>query len=207
MSRKQLTVKQLAFLEYLAEHVRRTRVWPTYREIVEQFGYRSPNSVTQNLQALEKKGYLVRDENGYRLIGDRSPLPGGFPVQGRIADGDFQVSLSAEEVTLRDLFPGLSDVYAIRLEQGVRGIDVDAGDYLLVGDGMRDGEMAVALLDGEAAVCHVTQADGITQLRFPDGSSRSISDGGAVRFLGRYAGHINRSGLYRSPKALASATA
>lgn len=207
MSRRQLTAKQLAFLEFLAEHVRRTRVWPTYRQIVDRFGYRSPNSVTQNLQALEKKGYLVRDESGYRLRSGPSPLPGGFPVQGSISDGSFQVSLSAEEVTLRDLFPGLSDVCAIRLDQGVMGLDVDAGDYLLVGDGFQDGEMAIALVDGQAAVCHVTRADGQVELQFPDGTSRNVADPDTVRFLGRYAGHINRSGLYRSPTAPSSASA
>src|SRR5690554_5610360 len=108
MSRKQLTSKQHSFLQFLAEHVRKKKVWPTYREIVDHFGYRSPNSVTQNLQALAKKGYLVRDQNGYRLLGQRSGLAGGgFPVQGAVENGAYEVSLSVDEVTLKDLFPEL----------------------------------------------------------------------------------------------------
>lgn len=199
MSRKQLTSKQLAFLEFLAEHVRKTRVWPTYREIVEIFGYRSPNSVTQNLQALERKGYLVKDENGYRLVGQHGPV-GGLPVHGTITNGDFEASLTAEEVTFRDLFPGLADVQAIRLEVPVRGLDVDAGDYLLVENKAGNAHMAVVMVDGEAAVGRVTSQNGTVRVHYPDGTSVSLDDSRPVRILGRYAGHVNKSGLYRSPR-------
>ena len=68
MSRRQLTQKQHSFLEYLREHVETHKVWPTYREIADHFAYRSPNSVTQNLQALSRKGFLQRDRNGYALV-------------------------------------------------------------------------------------------------------------------------------------------
>ncbi len=40
MSRRQLTHKQHAFLEFLKAHVREQKVWPTYREIVDPFNYR-----------------------------------------------------------------------------------------------------------------------------------------------------------------------
>ena len=58
MSRRQLTSKQHAFLQYVRSYIRDNDVWPTYREIVDFFDFRSPNSVTQNLQALHKKGFL-----------------------------------------------------------------------------------------------------------------------------------------------------
>lgn len=200
MSRKQLTAKQHEFLEFLAKYVRRNRVWPTYREIVDRFGYRSPNSVTQNLQALEKKGYLARDENGYRLAGEKAGLPRGLPVHGEITGGDFELAVDMEEVTLRDLFPTLANVYAVRLQQNINGIDAEAGDYVLVDSTAGEGEASVVMIEGEAAVCHVTSLDGTRQIHFTDGTSRTVrADDPAIKVIGRYAGHINRSGLYRSP--------
>ena len=65
MSRKHLTSKQHSFLQYLKDYVKENGVWPTYRELVDEFGYRSPNSVTQNLQALFKKGYLEKERRGW----------------------------------------------------------------------------------------------------------------------------------------------
>jgi repressor LexA len=197
----QLTAKQHAFLEFIAEHVRRTKVWPTYREIVDHFGYRSPNSVTQNLQALEKKGFLDRDDHGYRLIGQRTALSGGFPVQGALADGQFEAALSVEELSLNDLFPGLLDAYAVRAEQPVHGVEVQAGDYILIDDELpQDGVMVVAIVGGEAAVCRVLHETDSFRLQYSDGKEArySTTDSG-VRILGPYVGHINRRGLFRLP--------
>jgi hypothetical protein len=120
-------------------------------------------------------------------------------VQGTISNGAFSMSLSREEVTLRDLFPSLSDVFAIRLDQNVRGIDVEAGDFLLIKGDAADAQMAVAMIGGEAAVCHVSSTEGQTSIQFPDGSSLTVGEQDQVKVLGRYAGHINRSGLYRFP--------
>lgn len=201
MSRKQLTVKQHSFLQYLADHVRKQKVWPTYREIVDHFGYRSPNSVTQNLQALAKKGYLMRDQHGYRLVGQRAGLQaGGFPVQGTVEDGAFEVSLSINEITLKDLFPDLDNTFAVRLSgQEVRGVDASDGDYVLLADGeVQSGEMAAVLHDGTVAVCRLYHNGGGLRLQHNDGTEHFVNEDD-LRILGRYAGHINRRGLFRLP--------
>lgn len=201
MSRKQLTLKQHSFLQYLADHVRKQKVWPTYREIVEHFGYRSPNSVTQNLQALAKKGYLMRDQHGYRLVGQRAGLQvGGFPVQGTVTDDGFEVSLSINEITLKDLFPDLDKTFAVRLEgTAARGVDASDGDYVLLGDGdVGDGTMAAVLQGGTVAVCRLFHAERGVRLQHTDGAEEFVAEDD-VRILGRYAGHINRRGLFRLP--------
>lgn len=203
MSRKQLTVKQHAFLQYLAEHVRKQKVWPTYREIVDHFGYRSPNSVTQNLQALAKKGYLMRDQHGYRLVGQRAGLQvGGFPVQGTVEDGTFEVSLSINELTLKDLFPDLDRTFAVQLSgHAARGVEAEDGDYVLLADGeVGNGEMAAVIHDGDVAVCRLFHTDGGTRLQHTDGSEAFVPED-EIEILGRYAGHINRRGLFRLPGA------
>jgi repressor LexA len=205
MSRKQLTSKQHTFLQFLAEHVRRQKVWPTYREIVDHFGYRSPNSVTQNLQALAKKGYLTRDQNGYRLIGQRAGIQsGGFPIQGTVEDGTFEVSLSIDEITLKDLFPELDRTFAVRLaDQDTQGINVDGDGYLLLQDAdIDDGEMAAVLYDGSLAIGRVFRDADRLRLLHDDGTETALDTNEEdVQFLGRYAGHINQRGLFRSPAA------
>lgn len=201
MSRKQLTAKQHSFLQYLADHVRKQKVWPTYREIVDHFGYRSPNSVTQNLQALAKKGYLMRDQHGYRLVGQRNGLQAvGFPVQGTVENGEFEVSLSIDEITLKDLFPNLDKTSAVRLAgQDARGIDAGDGDYLLIADGdIEDGMMAAVVQDTHVAVCRLFHLDGGVRLQHTDGDEDFVSEDD-LRILGRYAGHINPRGLFRLP--------
>jgi repressor LexA len=203
MSRKQLTAKQHTFLEYLAEHVRKAKVWPTYREIVDHFGFRSPNSVTQNLQALARKGYLSREDDGYRLLGQGKGIAGGgFPVQGTVADGHYSSALSVEEVTLRDLFPGLETAFAVRMDQPVRGVDVRSGDYLLVEDAEPEaGAMLAVIARGQPAVCRTFPEEGALRLQYPDGEEVLLRpDADAVEFLGRYVGHINARGLARVPQ-------
>ena len=206
MSRKQLTSKQHSFLQFLAEHVRKQKVWPTYREVVDHFGYRSPNSVTQNLQALAKKGYLTRDHNGYRLVGQRAGInSGGFPVQGTVEDGSFEISLSVDEITLKDLFPELDKTFAVRLsDQEARGINVSGGGYLLLQEAeVGNGEMAAVLYGGALDVCRVYREDDAFRLLYEDGTERSVSTGSkGFKLLGRYAGHINQRGLFRSPAAV-----
>ncbi len=203
MSRKHLTSKQHAFLQFLAEHVRKQKVWPTYREIVDYFGYRSPNSVTQNLQALAKKGYLSRDHNGYRLVGQRGGVqPAGFPIQGTIEGGTFEISLTIDKLTLRDLFPGLDKTFAVRIDgQEVRGIDRIDGGYLLLQDGeIGDGHLSAVLHDGAVALGRVYRDEDRLRLEHLDGTEAGIAaDAPGFQLLGRYAGHINQRGIARAP--------
>ena len=42
MSRRPLTSKQHEFFQLLHQRTQESGVWPTYREIVDHFGYRSP---------------------------------------------------------------------------------------------------------------------------------------------------------------------
>jgi SOS-response transcriptional repressor LexA len=71
MDSKQLTLKQLEFLNYIKDYKSDKGVFPTYIVIQEAFGFRSPHSVTQNIKALIKKGYLTKKEGAYKLTKKR----------------------------------------------------------------------------------------------------------------------------------------
>ncbi len=208
MSRRQLTAKQHAFLGYLRKHVRETGVWPTYREIVDYFDYRSPNSVTQNLQALYKKGYLEKDRGAYRLIEEKTMLPqaAGIPVRGVITAGTLQEAVESNlgTITLETLFPKLDSIFAIRVAgQSMQGVGIHDGDYvLLMDDDIPNGGIGAVLYNGETSLKHIYHdPDGGLRLEPANDAYAAIRIRPEVfeevRIIGRYVGHVNNTGIYR----------
>jgi repressor LexA len=207
MSRRQLTAKQHAFLHFLVHHARDQGVWPTYREAVDHFGYRSPNSVTQNLQALFKKGYLKRDGGGYRLVEETAPRQErrGIPIRGIIAAGQLQEAVEANlgVITLETLFPNLDRIFAIRVSgQSMKGANIRDGDFvLLIDDDIPNGGIGAVLYNGETSLKRVYHdAEGLrlepANDEFPEIRIRpDIFE--EVRILGKYVGHVNRDGIFR----------
>jgi len=124
-----LTMRQRRVLEVIRNSVDRRGYPPSMREIGEAVGLASPSSVSHQLAALERKGYLRRDPNRPRALevvspdaadeprrgrsagsqrhdvetdaGDTRPEDSYVPVLGKIAAG---VPITAEEV-VEDVFP------------------------------------------------------------------------------------------------------
>lgn len=65
---KDLTERQLAVLEFIAQHIQQQQFPPTIREIGLAMGIRSTNGVNDHLKALERKGYLARGEMKSRSL-------------------------------------------------------------------------------------------------------------------------------------------
>jgi repressor LexA len=211
--RKHLTAKQYEFLHYLRRYVEQNRgVWPTYREIVEYFGYRSPNSVTQNLQALARKGYLSRDGDQYALVGEQH-APRGIPVLGTITAGRLQEAVEENlgTITLETLFPNLHRLFALRVRgQSMQGADIHDGDYvLLVDDDIPQGGIGAVLYEGETTLKRVYMDEGGLRLEPCNEEFDAIQIAPdvfqEVRILGRYVGHVNRTGIHRRSPAYARA--
>jgi repressor LexA len=207
MSRKHLTAKQHAFFTYLVDYIRERGIWPTYRELVEEFGYRSPNSVTQNLQALHKKGYLLRDDDGYHLDEEHAGLKEepGIPVRGIITAGSLQEAVDANlgTITLETLFPNLSRLFAIRVAgMSMKDAGIMDGDYvLLVDDDIRNGGIGAVLYNGETSLKRVYMDRQGLRLEPANDEYDTITIRPdvfeEVRILGRYVGHVNRTGIHR----------
>ena len=209
MSRKHLTSKQHSFLKYLKDYVKEHGVWPTYRELVDEFGYRSPNSVTQNLQALFKKGFLIRDDEGYQLsdmITASIPIPtAGIPIRGIITAGILQEAVEANlgTISLETLFPKLDRMFAIRVSgQSMIGADINDGDYvLLIDDDIPNGGIGAVLYNGETSLKRIyTEREGLrlepANEDYPDVYIKpDVFE--EVNILGRYVGHVNRDGIYK----------
>ncbi|MFW5972561.1 MAG: LexA family protein [Bacteroidota bacterium] len=213
MSRKNLTAKQHSFLQFLVEYLHEHGVWPTYRELVDQFDYRSPNSVTQNLQALHKKGYLRRDETGYHLVHPER-RERGIPIRGIITAGKLQEAVEANlgTITLETLFPGLERMFAIRVAgESMIGAGIEDGDYvLLMDDDIPNGGIGAVLYNGETSLKRIFYDKHGLRLEPANDKYSDIfirpDVFEEVRILGRYAGHINRNGIHRRAHVPAYAT-
>ncbi len=78
-----LTRKQQQILDFIQERQRTGGVAPTYQEIAERFGFRSPNSVTTHLRLIRQKGHLESAFRKARSLRVTSPLT---RLRGRIVD-------------------------------------------------------------------------------------------------------------------------
>ena len=190
MSRRQLTQKQHSFLEYLREHVETHKVWPTYREIADHFAYRSPNSVTQNLQALSRKGFLQRDRNGYALV-ESTSRDGSIRVKGAFRDGRIEPSPS-DRLSLTTLFPDFTGLHALEIEDDTaRTSELGDARYVFVSDDEAPEGETVVVMDGGRLSLGTVGTDGGVECDEPTVEPQ---------VLGRYAGHAGPYGIVRAPR-------
>lgn len=187
MSRRQLTHKQHAFLEYLREHVDNHKIWPTYREIADHFEYRSPNSVTQNLQALSRKGFLQRGKNGYALI-EQASREGSVRVRGTLRGGQIEPAPS-DRLSLATLFPDFTGLQALELDDTTdRTGELGNARYVFVAEGEAPEGDTVVVVDGQRLSLGRVGAGGSIEADEPFVSPQ---------VLGRYAGHAGPYGIVR----------
>lgn len=167
-----LTKRQAQTLDFIRQSIEERGYPPTLREIGESMGIRSTNGVNDHLRALERKGYLSREDmksRALRLVSRESEappasVPGGddnlldVQVLGRVAAG---LPLLAEENVVdtvridRMLVRGGRDVFGLRVQgDSMINAGILNGDYIFVRKqaAAEPGEIVVALIGDEATV-------------------------------------------------------
>ncbi|MDC0745951.1 transcriptional repressor LexA [Polyangium mundeleinium] len=172
-----LTERQQQVLHYIRQSINERGYPPTLREIGAHMGIRSTNGVNDHLRALERKGYLTREDMKSRALRPKDmsaanvradePLAMSeapeddmleVPVVGRIAAG---LPLLAEEHVIdtvridRMLVRGGREIFGLKvtgdsmIEAGILN-----GDYIFVRrqPTAQRGEIVVALIGDEATV-------------------------------------------------------
>lgn len=218
MDNAHLTRKQQEFFSYIVDYKKEYDVWPTYREIADHFGYRSPNSVTQNIQALLKKGYLVkRNDEEYDLPSDKQSMLGneteedGIPIRGLIAAGYLQEAVEADlgSITLSTLFPNLDKLFALRVSGfSMKDANIYDGDFVLLMDTeLKNGEIGAVLYNGETTLKKIFWDDNGLRLEAANEDYDDIFVSPdvfeEVRIIGKYIGHVNRQGFQRATSKVA----
>lgn len=213
MDNAHLTRKQHEFFTFIVDYKKEHEVWPTYREIADHFGYASPNSVTQNIQALLKKGYLVkRNDEEYDLPAEKKSLLGeteeqeGIPIRGLIAAGYLQEAVEANlgSITMDTLFPNLDDLFALRVSGfSMKDVGIYDGDFVLLMDtDVKNGDIGAVLYDGETSLKKIYWDDNGLRLEpaNPEYDDIFIEPDvfEEVRIIGKYIGHVNRQGFQRA---------
>lgn len=213
MDNAQLTRKQQQFFDFIVEYKKDNEIWPTYREIADEFGYKSPNSVTQNIQSLLKKGYLVKnDDDEYDLHPDKKYLlddestNAGIPVRGIIAAGYLQEAVEAHlgTISLETLFPNLDKMYALRVSgMSMKDAGIFDGDFVLLMDSdVKNGDIGAVLYNGETSLKRIYYDSEGLRLEPANQEYEDIivkpDVFEEVRILGKYVGHVNKSGIHRA---------
>lgn len=211
MDNRQLTKKQLEFFNYIREYRVSNGIWPTYREIADALDFRSPNSVTQNIKSLLKKGFLVKkgdDEYDLpqHLLEEEQSDGGGIPIRGVIAAGYLQEAVEANlgRITLETLFPGINRMFALRVSgMSMKDAGIYDGDFvLLADDDLRDGDIGAVLYNGETSLKKVFFDRNGLRLEPANDQYRDIKIEPdifeEVRVLGKYVGHVNRTGMFKA---------
>lgn len=176
---KPLTWRQHKVLLCIRESVEQRGYPPSMREIGEAVGLQSTSSVSHQLAALERKGYLRRDPNRPRAVEVR--LPGQpavategttrsddestyVPLVGRIAAGG---PILAEEA-VEDVFVlpkqlvGEGTLFLLKVvgDSMIEAAIAD-GDWVVVRqqEDAENGDIVAAMIDGEATVKTLKRAD------------------------------------------------
>ena len=152
-----LTRRQKEILDFVSRHLERKGYAPTIEEIGEHFGLSSLATVHKHLTNLQDKGLIKRAWNRSRaleLVPTRVEVKAvELPLLGRVAAGTPIEAVSATEtIFVPEDMVGRRDTYVLQVK-GDSMIDeqIRDGDYVIVEDrqAARDGEMVIALLDGE----------------------------------------------------------
>ena len=176
-----LTPRQRKVLEVIKESVERRGYPPTIREIGQAVGLTSTSSVSHQLQTLQRKGFLRREESRPRAVDvripgeqpepevvedrDARPQPAYVPVVGRIAAGGPVLA----EQRVEEVFPlprelvGSGTLFLLKVA-GDSMIDaaIADGDWVVVRQQptAENGDIVAAMIDGEATVKTYKRRDG-----------------------------------------------
>ncbi len=160
-TRDKLTKRQQQVLSMIQRSIETNGYPPTLREIGDSLGIRSTNGVNDHLKALERKGYLERQESKSRAM---VPLGGetewvDVPLLGNIAAGTPILAVENIEDTVRvdRFFLGRSSQqhFALRVVgESMIGDGINDGDFIFVKKQptANPGDIVVAMIDGEATV-------------------------------------------------------
>ncbi len=161
-----LTRKQQQILDFILKCQQAQGTTPTFQEIADQFGFRSPNSVTSHVRLLRQKGCLASEPGKARSLRVISPLsklrsrvvdiplfgsiPAGLP-QTREQDAEGCISVDVESLG----FKPTRNSFALRVTgDSMIGRHILDGDVVVLEHGPepRNGQIVAALVDGESTL-------------------------------------------------------
>jgi len=175
-----LTRRQKEILDYLGRHIERKGYAPTIEEIGEHFGLSSLATVHKHLTNLQEKGLIKRAWNRSRAL-ELVPTEVAvraveLPLLGRVAAGaPIEAVQSTETIFVPEDMVGKKSTYVLQVKgDSMIEEQIRDGDYVIVEDRTtaRDGEMVIALLEGENVTLKKLFREGGGKVRLQPANSR-----------------------------------
>jgi repressor LexA len=173
-----LTFKQQRVLNAVREHIYKQDQSPTLEQLRSALGFSSLRTVTQYLDILERKGYLVRRKNAARNIELRN-VDGAWgtvsiPIIANVGCDDLSVfaqnSQSADEfleVDKRIVDEEDGDIVAVRaIGDSMNDAGINTGDYVLIRftNDVQNGDRVAAIVNDMVTVKRLEKRDGMVIL-------------------------------------------
>ena len=195
----ELSARQISILEFIKSSSESQGYAPSMREIGDAAGLNSPASVKYQLDILEEKGFIRRDENRGRAM--EVVLPDSMtgesattdktrfiPLVGSIAAGvpitaDQQVE---ETLPLPESLVGKGDLFMLKVKgESMINAAICDGDYVVIRQqkDANNGDIVAAMIDGEATVKTFSRKSGHIWL-LPANDDFAPIDGDQCEVLG-----------------------
>ena len=201
---KPATERQRRILQAIAEFKAERGYPPSVREIGERVGLSSSSTIHAHLKALERRGLISRDPTKPRALrSEMEPAHGAspdtivVPVLGKVAAGVPIIAaenVEGEFVLPAGFVPRASKAFMLRV-QGDSMVDAAIldGDLILVRPQPTadNGEVVVAMLDGEATVKRFYREKGRVRLQ-PENRAMAPIYASDVEIIGRVEAVVRR---------------
>ena len=176
---KGLTNRQQEILDFISDSINGRGYPPTIREIGKHMGIRSTNGVNDHLKALERKGFLLRDDLKSRAMRPRHMDVHDdwmeIPVLGRVAAGEPILAVEESRDTVRVdrcMLGNHREVFALRIVgESMIEDGIFDGDFVFVKKtaAAPKGEIVIAMIEDEVT-CKRFFPEG-ERIRFQPGNS------------------------------------
>jgi len=152
-----LTRRQKEMLDFLNGYIEQNGYAPTIEETAAHFGLRSLATVHKHLTNLQSKGLIKREWNRSRALElvptEVKVRAVELPLLGRVAAGSpIEAVTASETIFVPEDMVGREETYVLQVKgDSMIEEQIRDGDYVIVENRRfaRDGEMVIALLDGE----------------------------------------------------------
>jgi len=153
-----LTSKQQEIYAFIRHYITENGYPPAIRDIGRAFDIKSPNGVMCHLKALQKKGYIHRDEKNDTQGGRARAMTvpgmnnGGFsmPLLGLVAAGPtLEAEVQNEALDIKEMFGG-DDLFLLKVRgESMIESQIADGDYVVIRkrEQADNGEKVVAMVD------------------------------------------------------------
>lgn len=198
---KPATDRQRSILDVIRSFTAERGYPPSVREIGERVGLSSSSTIHAHLKALERRGMISRDPTKPRAMRSGPPPPGHeavvMPILGRVAAGvpiTAQEDVEGEFLLSAGFVPRASEAFMLRV-QGDSMVDAAIldGDLIVVRPQRtaENGEVVVAMLDGEATVKRFYREAGRIRLQ-PENRAMAPIYASDVEIVGRVEAVVRR---------------